>query len=105
MCPSPQTSQLPSMVLSLKDQAFRPQLLPRPRQLGTVPGLLAEAAAFMATPGTAVAMVWTGKRPRVSQPEVLSMRSHVALGSWSLAPACLLIGFSCCSCVEPLAHC
>lgn len=52
MCLSPQTSQLPSMVLSLKDQAFRPQLLPRPRQLGTVPGLLAEAAAFMAVFGS-----------------------------------------------------
>lgn len=79
-------SQAPS-VLSLKDRVLRPWLLPKPRQLGTVPSLLAQAALL-------VASCWLLATPRHGcghkrgregthgfQQEALSMTSHVALGS------------------------
>lgn len=79
-------SQDPS-VLSLKDRVLRPWFLPKPRKLGSVPRLLAEAAML-------VASCWLLATPRHGcghdrvregihsfQQEALSITSHVALGS------------------------
>lgn len=48
VCPSPQTSQSPSRVLSLKNRALRPWLLLKPWQLGSVSRKPAEAAVPVA---------------------------------------------------------
>lgn len=102
--PSPQTSQSPSVARILKNQALRHgfyslgSLVQFPEGLQRLQPLWLAVSSWQLQ-GMAVVASWTGKGPSVSQTETLPVTSHVALGSWFLAPACPSTRT-----VEPLAH-